>query len=295
MYRGGIPDMSKRKNYRSDEKRFDKELTRFLRYTIFERRDIEKRYRAWGGARLVDVARGLGVGVDVVRRAVETGTHREKGRRYWWEVYEEQIWVGVNWWPDQAVETSLWPPVGGEYFRCPNEWARKEGEGLVEYIQKWFLWDLDCPSPAVVRAWTETAKLVEDIANRGRRVTFHAGPRDSCPSTIKTVDVHEDYMIEGVPSWVQKRFVTGIDKRCVMHLMKQEPVALVVQSVVSLVENDASDHKEYAVVCQHGKHRSVAVVMLVLACVYYNAVVAFHNHRAYEVAREMLDPSWMGS
>ena len=78
-------------------------------------------------------------------------------------------------------------------------------------------------------------------------------------------------------------------------MMKQEAVARVVERVVSLVESDASDHKEYAVVCQYGKHRSVAVVVLVLACVYYNAVVAFHNNIAYEVAREMLDLCWMGS
>ena len=78
-------------------------------------------------------------------------------------------------------------------------------------------------------------------------------------------------------------------------MMKQEVVACVVENVVRLVENDAPDDKEFAVVCQHGKHRSVAVVVLVLACVYYNAVVAFHNNIAYEVAREMLDLSWMGS
>ena len=53
--------------------------------------------------------------------------------------------------------------------------------------------------------------------------------------------------------------------------------------------------KEFAVVCQHGKHRSVAVVMLMLACVYYNAVVAFHNDIAFEVAREALDLCPMGS
>ena len=72
-------------------------------------------------------------------------------------------------------------------------------------------------------------------------------------------------------------------------MMKQELVALVVQSVVRLVENDASDHKEYAVVCQHGKHRSVAVVVLVLACVYYNAAVAFHNQMAFNEAQRLLN------
>ena len=77
--------------------------------------------------------------------------------------------------------------------------------------------------------------------------------------------------------------------------MLQVDVARVVRSIVMLVDNDAPGDKEFAVVCRAGKHRSVAVVMLMLACVYYNAVVAFHNNIAYEVAREMLDPSWMGS
>ena len=53
--------MPKRKKDRFGEEwtRFDKELTKFLRYTIFED-EIEKRYRFWGG-RLVDVACKLGV------------------------------------------------------------------------------------------------------------------------------------------------------------------------------------------------------------------------------------------
>ena len=72
-------------------------------------------------------------------------------------------------------------------------------------------------------------------------------------------------------------------------MMKQEAVARVVRTIVMLVENDAPDDKEFAVVCQHGKHRSVAVVMLVLACVYYNAVVAFHNQMAFSEAQRLLN------
>ena len=72
-------------------------------------------------------------------------------------------------------------------------------------------------------------------------------------------------------------------------MMKQEVVACVVANVVRLVENDAPDDKEFAVVCQHGKHRSVAVVMLVLACVYDNAVVAFHNQIAFNEAHGLLN------
>ena len=104
-----------------------------------------------------------------------------------------------------------------------------------------------------------------------------------------------DYGIEGVPSGLEARSVTGMDKRCVKHLMKQEMVAHVVQRVVKMVENDAPDDKEFAVVCQHGKHRSVAVVMLVLACVYYNAVVGFHNKIAFKVARGTLNLCPKGS
>ena len=77
--------------------------------------------------------------------------------------------------------------------------------------------------------------------------------------------------------------------------MKQVDAARVVRRIVMLVDNDAPGDKEFAVVCQRGKHRSVAVVMLIVACVYYNAVVAFHNDIAFEVARETLDLCPMGS
>ena len=266
---------------------FDKGLTKYLRYIMSER-GFEKRYDR-GGFRLVDVARTLKVSKDDVLHAVDTMTHPTKGRRYWSETYQNQIWVGVNWWPDNAGETSLWPPLGGQYFWCPNEWARKEGEGLVEYIQKWFVWERDCPSTEVVQAWNTTAIIVEEWANRRRCVTFHAGPWKDCPSSIRRVDVHNHHTIQGVPSGLEARSVTGVDKRCLMHLMKQEAVALVVQRVVRMVENDARDDNEFAVVCQHGKHTSVAVVMLVLACVYYNAVVAFHNESAFKEAQKLLN------
>ena len=71
--------------------------------------------------------------------------------------------------------------------------------------------------------------------------------------------------------------------------MKQEIVADVVRCVVMMVENDGPDEKEFAVVCQYGKHRSVAVVVLVLACVYYNAAVAFHNQMAFNEAQRLLN------
>ena len=278
---------------------FDMRLTMYLRYKMSELR-FEERYE---GFRLVDVARELKVTEDVVLDAVNTMTHPTKGRRYWSErSVEGEIWVGVRFWPGNtwrsdlgASETPLWRPWGGQYFWCPSHWARKEGEGLVEYIQKWFVWERDCPSAEVVQAWNTTAILVEERANRGRRVTFHAVPREFCPPSIRRVDVHNDYHIKGTPSGLQARSVTGVDRRCVKHLMKQEVVARVVRSIVMLVENDAPDDKEFAVVCQHGKHRNVAVVMLILACVCYNAVVAFHNDSAFEVARGTLDLCPMGS
>ena len=284
--------MPKRKKDRFDEEwtRFDKELTRFLRYTIFED-EIEKRYRVWGGARLVDVACKLGVEEEDVWRAVETSTHSTKGRRYWWEDYHQDIWVGVNWWPDKAGETSLWPPLGGQYFRCPNEWARKEGEGLVEYIRRWFVWEKGCLSDDIVREWDRTAMVVERLAHRGRKMTFHAGPSKHCPPSMKSIDVANKYNIKGVPSGVQALLVTGVDKECVKHLMKQADVARAVRDIVILAEARTSGDEEVAVRCQFGKHRSVGVVMITVACVYFNAVVAFHNQRAFEVAREKLELS----
>ena len=137
--------------------------------------------------------------------------------------------------------------------------------------------------------------MVEKFANRGRTVTFHAGPRELCPPSIRSVDVHKDYTIKGVPSGLQPRDVTGVDKQCVKHLMLQVEVARAVRSIVMLVEKHARDDKEFAVVCRAGKHRSVGVVMLMLACVYYNAVVAFHNGVAVQVARGMLDLCAMGA
>ena len=74
-----------------------------------------------------------------------------------------------------------------------------------------------------------------------------------------------------------------------MHLMKQEAVALVVQRVVEMVENNARDYKEFAVLCQHGKHRSPAVGVLVLAGVYSNAAIAFHNQMAFKEAQRLLN------
>ena len=303
---GGIADMPMRKEDGFWES-LDKNLTWFLRYG--SRR---------GEARLEDVARELNVREDEVLDAVGTMTHPRKGRRYWSGTYQNQIWVGVNWWPghcgeeycghrwagnivatvvadNNAGETSVWPPLGGQYFGCPNQWARKEGEGLVEYIQKWFVWERDCPRAEVLQAWNRTASLVEERAIRGRSVTFHAGPRGDCAAWMRTVDVHEVYRVEGVPSGLDARAVTGMDKRCLKHLMKQEIVADVVRRVVMMVENDGPDEKEFAVVCQYGKHRSVAVVMLVLACVYYNAVVGFHNKIALQVARGTLDLCPKGS
>ena len=106
---------------------------------------------------------------------------------------------------------------------------------------------------------------------------------------MKSIDVANKYNIKGVPSGVHALLVTGVDKECVKHLMKQVDVARAVQRIVILAEDGASGDEELAVVCQHGKHRSVAVVMLVLACVYYNAVVAFHNEIAFKVARGLLN------
>ena len=60
------------------------------------------------------------------------------------------------------------------------------------------------------------------------------------------------------------------------------------QDVVRMVEGNARE-KEFAVVCEYGKHRSAAVVVLVLAIVYYNAVVAFHNKMAFEEAQRLLN------
>ena len=156
---------------------FDKQLTGFLRYEIFEG-EFEKRYRVWcKGARLVDVACELRVEEEDVWRAIETSTHRDKGKRYWWEKHREDTWVGANYWPANGGEASLWPPLGGQYFRCPNGWTRKEGEGLVDYIERWFVWERGCPSAEVVEEWRKTADIVENFANRRRTVTFHAGPR----------------------------------------------------------------------------------------------------------------------
>ena len=47
--------------------------------------------------------------------------------------------------------------------------------------------------------------MVEGVANRGRRVTFHAGPRGDCAAWMRTVDVHEVYRVEGVPSGLDAR------------------------------------------------------------------------------------------
>ena len=56
-----------------------------------------------------------------------------------------------------------------------------------------------------------------------------------------------------------------------------------------LVEQDASGDEELAVVCRHGKHRSVGVAMLMLACVYYNAVLVLHIRWALDDARRWLE------
>ena len=46
---------------------------------------------------------------------------------------------------------------------------------------------------------------------------------------------------------------------------------------------------ELAVVCRHGKHRSVGVAILMLACVYYNAVLVLHNRWAVKDALRWLE------
>ena len=120
----------------------DMRLTRYLRYEMSEL-GFEERYE---GFRLVDVARKLKVTEDAVVLAVNTMSHRRKGMRYWMGSDEDGTWVGANFWPGDswrsdlgASETSVWEPWGGQYFWCPSHWARKEGEELVEYIQKWFV------------------------------------------------------------------------------------------------------------------------------------------------------------
>ena len=143
------------------KERFDKRLAGFLRWTIFER-EYREGYSVWrNGARLADVAYELDAKEEAVWHAIETSTHRDKGRRYWWSKYGVDTWIGVNYWPEKAGETSLWPPLGGQYFRCPNGWARKDGEGLVDYIGRWFVWERVCPSDDVVQEWERTATVVE--------------------------------------------------------------------------------------------------------------------------------------
>ena len=271
--------------------RFDKRLTRYLRWEMRKRGFGEP----WGGYRLADVACQLKVREKVVLAAVETVTHPWKGKRYWSETSDNgETRVGVRWmsrkaWRSDlgASETSLWQPCGGQYFWCPSRWARKQDEEFLEYIQKWFVWEEDCPSAEANGAWfaTELAVNARQV-DRTKCVTFHAGPRQHCPSSICRVDVRG--RVDGVPGGVDVRSVTGVDKRCVMHLMKQKEVAKVVQDVVRMVEGNARE-KEFAVVCEYGKHRSAAVVVLVLAIVYYNAVVAFHNESAFKEAQKLLN------
>ena len=141
----------------------------------------------------------------------------------------------------------------------------------------------------IVREWDRTAMVVEKLAHRGRKMTFHAGPSKHCPPSMKSLDVANKYNIKGVPSGVQALLVTGVDKECLKHLTKQAEVARAVRDIVILAEDSASGDEEVAVGCQFGKHRSVGVVMLMVACVYFNAVVAFHNQRAFERAREKLE------
>ena len=71
--------------------------------------------------------------------------------------------------------------------------------------------------------------------------------------------------------------------------MTQPEVARAVRYIVVLVELDTSFCGELAVVCEHGKHRSVGVAMLVLAFVYYNALLALHNRCALNDALRWLE------
>ena len=95
VYGGRIRGMPKRKRDTSIvNHRFDKLLIGFLRYKIFER-DYWKRYAVRGrGARLVDVAYELDAKEEDVWRAIETSTHSSKGRRYWWDEYQQDTRVG---------------------------------------------------------------------------------------------------------------------------------------------------------------------------------------------------------
>ena len=189
--------------------------------------------------------------------------------------------------------TSLWQPLGGEYFRCPNEWTRKEGEGLVAYIEKWFLWEKGCLSHECVQEWGKTAVVVGGVKQRGRKVTFHAGPSSKCPAWMKSIDVanKKEYNITGVPSDVRARDVTGVHRQCVKHLMTQAHVACAVRDIVMLVETSTSGDEEVAVCCKHGKHRSPGIMLITVAAVYCNAVVAFHNELALDAARTKLELS----
>ena len=271
----------------------DRRLTRYLRWEMRNRGFGEPRF----GYRLTDVACQLKVREMVVLAAVETVTDSWKGKRYWSETsVNGETRVGVRWMSRKArrsdlgaSETSLWQPCGGQYFWCPSLWARKQDEHFLEYIQKWFVWEEDCPSAEANGAWFATELAVNALqVDRMKCVTFHAGPEEECPSWIPRVDVGEN--VNGLLGCVDVRWVTGVDKRCLKHLMKQKQVALVVHDVVRMVEDNAGEN-EFAVVCTHGKHRSVAVVILVLALVYSNAVVGFHNNMVFKHAHRLLQ-SW---
>ena len=279
--------MTKRKQD-DRETAVEHELTKFLRYTLFEDElQLERLYPRWGGARITDVVTMLGMGEAEVWHAVETSTHHKKGRRFWWK----DVWVGVNWWPDSVMGTSVWQPLGDEYFRCPNEWTRKEGESLVAYIQKWFMWEKGCLSDECVQEWRNTAVVVGGVKRWGRKVTFHAGPSSKCPAWMKSIDVANKtkYTITGLPNDVRAPGVTGVHKECIKHLITQAHVACAVRDIVMLVESSTYGDEEVAVCCKHGKHRSPGIMLITVATVYCNAVVAFHNGLALDAARTRLE------
>ena len=179
--------------------------------------------------------------------------------------------------------------MGDAYFPFPFKWGRSESTDLVSYV-RWF-----CGYKALTLTgeaddeWDRSAHDIRRLAKRQRDVTFHAGPLRSCPGDMIRVDVAKTFKTSGTPPGVNPRDVTGLDFRCLAFMLSQPEVARAVRAIVTVVEVGGETTREVAVLCEHGKHRSVAVAMIMIALVYPQARLALHNERALVDARTYLD------
>ena len=167
-------------------------------------------------------------------------------------------------------------------------WNRTRGARPVLTMVTWYSQEfpgghLVLPPEAIVM-WKQFAELVSAQTERDmleRNLRLYAFAADQVPADLKSVNVAEAG-VDGRSCLYQRSKVSGIDCCVQGRVAMQVPaISALCQAVVTIIENNLS---EFAFVCTHGTHRSVACMMLLAILAFQRAQIVPTTKRTREAA-----------